>query len=162
MRMKNLLKILFVVALAFAATSTSAHNFKFKNGEIFYQCVFEGVPPNVMPFKLETRNDSVMTGSFVNYSIREKAYKETRGGKTKILYMPYRFPMSANVVVEVRENRYRVTISQLDFINDKTLYTLESCIIYDEGFEMEPYSLSMLNVIDKEFDNIFTRKNEAW
>lgn len=160
--MKNLLKFFLVGALAFVATSTNAHNFKFKNGEIYYQRVFEGVPPNVMPFKLETRNDSVMTGSFVNYSIREKAYRTTRRGKKKILYMPYRYPMSANVVVEVRQNRYRVTISQLDFINDKTLYTLESCIIYDEGFEMEPYSLSMLNVIDKEFNNIFTRQNETW
>jgi hypothetical protein len=152
-------------------------NFFLKNGNLYYQKVFysdlnqkelsDKVVAHlgkVYHFRFKSDNnasDSEFTGYLTDYN-----FKIGRNASLGISTMLMK-PMDAMVVVQVKDAKYRITISDMAFMyavadsveRNARRYPIESDVTENEGTQIKKPKYKMISIIDYYFTDLFDLKN---
>lgn len=101
-------------------------------------------------------------GDFVGYLLNN-SFKVSQSATVLNIPNIISFPMDAMVVIQVKDHRYRVTISEMTYkINSidsaRTVtrrYPLEAEVTRKGGYEIKPSKRRMMEVIEKYFTDLF-------
>lgn len=139
-------------------------NFHLESGNIQYQRIYDvdGVSEDQLIEKLNSRlpsvsglrdmnfNGSVFTGRIEGLMIDYKKF----GGKSMTTWTALNFPMSAIITIQVKDNRYRILLTDIETKGDDLLigtYIFNSLVTKNKGTEITTNKtvLSGLDLIDK-------------
>ncbi|MCM0041825.1 MAG: hypothetical protein NBV61_03545 [Algoriphagus sp.] len=139
-------------------------NFHLESGSIQYQRIYDvdGVSEDQLIEKLNSRlpsvsglrdmnfNGSVFTGRIEGLMIDYKKF----GGKSMTTWTALNFPMNAILTIQVKDNRYRVLLTDIETKGDDLLigtYIFNSLVTKNKGTELTTNKtvLNGLDLIDK-------------
>lgn len=152
-------------------------NIFLKNGNLYYQKVFHSNLNQqelidkmvahlgkVYHFRFKSDNntsDSEFTGYLIDYNF--KVGRNTSLGISTILMQP----MDAMVVIQIKDAKYRITISDMAFMyavadsveRNARRYPIENDVTEFEGTQIKKIKYKMISVIDRYFTNLFDLKH---
>jgi hypothetical protein len=139
-------------------------NFHLESGSIQYQRIYDvdGVSEDQLIEKLNSRlpsvsglrdmnfNGSIFTGRIEGLMIDYKKF----GGKSMTTWTALNFPMNAILTIQVKDNRYRILLTDIETKGDDLLigtYIFNSLVTKNKGTEITANKtvLSGLDLIDK-------------
>ncbi|WP_316793760.1 hypothetical protein [Pedobacter frigoris] len=145
-----------------------------KDRNIYYQKVFTSnlskdelsdkvaVHLSTIPY-YKHKNDSYFTeGDFIGY-LSNNTFKINRPLTFFNVPTLLHYPMDAMVAIQVKDNRYRVTVSEMAFKVTKTdsirtvtkRYPLEGEVTRKSGSEIKPSKQKILDTMEQYFTNLF-------
>ncbi len=122
--MKKTLLTFLLLGFSFIVKSqTSFANFHFKDGKIQYEKIYEieggteqelnqrleSFLPSISGLKFDF-SDAGFTGKIQNVTIDYKKF----GGKYMTTWIPLNYPLSGNISIQVKGNRYRFLLSDIE------------------------------------------------
>ncbi|MFN3801343.1 hypothetical protein [Belliella pelovolcani] len=176
--MKYLFLLIFVFLNSYQ-TEKEIHNFHLENQTIQYIKVFElkefsenelidklnGYLPTVSGVSNIHFNGTVFTGKIENLEIDFKKY----GGKWGTTWIPIQYPMNANLTIQVKDNRYRLLISNIECsmqVPPRTVFDFNSMATVKRGTEIstnktivqglkytDQFLTDKFNISNKQLDN---------
>jgi hypothetical protein len=149
-----------------------------KNNEVIYSKVFEVELkknelinllklslPNIakFEFKIDADSDDKINGNLSGTVINYRKYGGTLMGTSMVL----NYPLVANVIIQVKDNKYRVLVTNMYFkdveiLNQKSDYILDDGVTRKKRTEFKDSSQveSILKYIDKHLTDIFNVKRD--
>uniref|UniRef100_UPI003217E6F7 hypothetical protein n=1 Tax=uncultured Draconibacterium sp. TaxID=1573823 RepID=UPI003217E6F7 len=161
--------ILTFAFLLFTCSMFAQGDFKAENGAVIWQKVYnvgEAVSIGDLALQLADVNESGtrLTGNIKNSPVNYKAQGVSR--MQMPLYMNNNF--SAGVVIEQKENRYRVTVNNIAFadLDDYNSHTNEgqtalSTYVLKKGVELRKSQLKALEIFSKDLEQRFIINKET-
>jgi hypothetical protein len=178
----NLIVFLSTFHLSFSQNITEQSNFFVENGELQYRKVFEieGITegdlivklnsylPSVSGFSEITFNGGAFTGNLNDFTVNSKKY----GGRTRDIFLQLQFPIFSKILIQVKDNRYRVILSDIKGRGPNPIgefeyfYTLTDRKLNNQSFNQKEIVINGMNYMDQAFTEKFTLKasqvNDDW
>jgi hypothetical protein len=167
--MRKLISLIFLLGLSLQVNSqTNFSNFNLKDGVVKYERIYEieniseekliinlnGFLNSNMGLRDLQLNGSSFTGRIDGMMIDWKKY----GGKAMTLWNSLHFPLGGFLSIQVKENRYRIIISEITLSSDGGLtYTLNNDATKNSGsiFTTNKTILNGMEIMDKFFFDKF-------
>lgn len=157
---------LLICALLASLMASAQGSFKVEEGAIVWQKVFEGEPtPHMLTDAVV--NDNVITGKLSRHSINFKAQGISAMNAPFIV----QDLVNANVIIDKKDGRYRVTLSQLVSLNTNAALgpidqpvSFERLFLKKDALTTRGALVKAMDIIDVDFDSLFKPKksNEDW
>lgn len=158
------MKIPFLIFALLACIMVNAQgNFKVEDGAIIWQKVFDGEPtPHMLTDAVV--DGSTITGKLSRHSINFKAQGLSAMNAPFIV----QDLVNANVIIDKKDGRYRVTLSQLVSLNTNAAMgpidqpvSFERLFLKKGALTTRGALVKSMDIIEADFDNLFKPKKVA-